>query len=47
MKKSGLNFQNMTKEQQCNYIIESLEELTADILDLICRIIAYSESGLE
>ena len=37
----------MTREQLCGYIEESLDELPDDILRLIYRIVAFSESGLE
>ena len=47
MERPVLNFENMSREQQCGYITESLEELTPDILALICRIVAHAQSGLE
>lgn len=37
----------MTREQLCGYIAESLGDLPEDILRLIYRIVAFSESGLE
>lgn len=38
---------NMSRDQLCCYITESLESLPMDILLLIHRIIACSESGIE
>ena len=38
---------SISREQICNYITESLENLSEDILHLIYRIIACHESGLE
>jgi hypothetical protein len=38
---------SMTREQLCGYIAESLDDLPDDILRLIYRIVAFSESGLE
>lgn len=38
---------SMSREQICGYIEESLDELPDDILRLIYRIVAFSESGLE
>ena len=37
----------MTREQLCGYIAECLGDLPEDILRLIYRIVAFSESGLE
>ena len=37
----------MSREQLCNSIAEALPELPLDILQLIQRIVACSESGLE
>ena len=37
----------MIREQHCGYIEESLDELPEDILRLIYRSVAFSESGLE
>jgi hypothetical protein len=47
MERPLLSFQKMTTEQKQSYVTESLDSLTSDILDLLCRIIAYYESGLE
>ena len=38
---------NMSREQLCKYIADSLESLPMDILLLIQRIVDCSESGLE
>ena len=38
---------SVSRDQICQYITESLEDLPEDILQLIYRIIAYHESGLE
>lgn len=37
----------MTKETKINAIIDSLPELSTDIIDLIQKIILHAESGLE
>ena len=38
---------DMSKKQKRRYIANALDELPSDVLDLICRIIFYSECGLE
>lgn len=38
---------NAYREQLCDYITEALGDLPVDILQLIYRIIACHESGLE
>lgn len=38
---------NASREQLCNYITEALSDLPTDILQMIYRIIACHESGLE
>ena len=37
----------MTRKQKETQIKEALHELSADVLDLIYRIVFYAESGLE
>ena len=37
----------MTRQQKENQITEALCELSADVLELIYRIVFYAESGLE
>ena len=37
----------MTQPQKKRYIINSLDDLTPDVLDTIYKIIFYAESGLE
>lgn len=41
------NATGMSREQLCERIAESLEDLPIDILRLIYRVVAFSESGLE
>lgn len=36
-----------SREQLCNYITEALSDLPIDILQMIYRVIACHESGLE
>ena len=38
---------SISRERLCGYIAESIDELPDDILRLIYRIVAFSESGLE
>lgn len=44
---SNRNKGGMTTAQKKAYIAASLEEVSADILDLLYRIVFYAESGLE
>ena len=47
MCEKSIDPRGMTREQLCGYIAESLGDLPEDILRLIYRIVAFSESGLE
>lgn len=37
----------MPEEQKIEYITETLDSLSTDIIDLIFKIVLYAESGLE